>query len=260
MLRQFAIPLLLAACSPTFAADCVQTVRRNPDPAASIRGADGQLTGVRLSLTVEALRRMGCRAVIKDLPWSRALNDLSRGELDVLPAAHRTSEREAFAVFSTRLTPAQFRVFLRKGLAQPAPADVEALHRSGLKLGLQSGVTYGAALEAQLADPAFAARVERVVNRAGLWRMLARGRVDAVLAEDFSAAWELEQLGLASEVQASPLLVEGEATSTAFSRRRHDADFVARFDAALTEMAHDGTEQAITLRLREAQRAQGIKR
>lgn len=260
MLRQFAIPLLLAACAPTFAADCVQTVRRNPDPMASIRGADGQLTGIRLSLTVEALRRMGCRAVVKDLPWSRALNDLAHGELDVLPAAHRTPEREAFALFSTRLTPAQFRVFLRKGSAQPAPADLEALHRSNLKLGLQSGVVYGAALEDLLTDPAFAGRVERVVNRAGLWRMLARGRVDAVLAEDTSAAWELEQLGLVGEVQASALVVEGEATSTAFSRRRHDAGFIARFDAALAEMAHDGTEQAITARLQEARRAQGTKR
>lgn len=257
MLRQLAVPLLLATCVCASAADCVQSVRRNPDPSASVRGPDGQLTGVRLSLTVEALRRMGCRAVVKDLPWSRALNDLALGELDVLPAAHRTPEREAFAIFSTQLTPAQFRVFVRRELAPSAPADLDGLHRSGLKLGLQSGVVYGTALEGLLADPAFAARVERVVNRPGLWRMLARGRVDAVLAEDFSAAWELEQLGLVGEVQASALLVEGETTSTAFSRRRHDADFVARFDATLAEMARDGTEQAIALRLREAQRAQG---
>lgn len=248
--------LAICACAPADAEDCVQTVRRNPDPSASVRSADGQLIGMRLSLTVEALRRMGCRAVVKDLPWSRALNDLAHGELDVLPAAHRTPEREAFALFSTRLTPAQFRVFLRRGLELPAAADLDALHRSNLKLGLQSGVVYGAALEALLADPAFAARAERVVSRAGLWRMLARGRVDAVLAEDFSAAWETEQLGLVGEVQASALVVEGEATSTAFSRRRHDAGFVARFDAALTEMAHDGTEQDITARLREAQQAQ----
>jgi len=258
MLRRLAAPLLLTAClsAPAAAADCVQTVRRNPDPNASVR-VDGQLTGVRLSLTLEALRRMGCRAVLKDLPWSRALTDLASGELDVLPAAHRTPEREAFALFSTRLTPALFRVFVRRGLAQPAPADLDTLRRSGLKLGLQSGVTYGAALEAQLADPAFATRVERVVNRAGLWRMLARGRVDAVLAEDAPAVWELEQLDLIGEVQASALLVEGQATSTAFSRKRHDADFVARFDATLAEMARDGTEQAITARLRDAQQAQG---
>jgi len=257
MLRQLAVPLLLTTCISASAADCVQTVRRNPDASASVRGPDGQLTGMRLSLTVEALRRMGCRAIVKDLPWSRALSDMAQGQLDVLPAAHRTPEREAFALFSQRLTPSQFRVFLRRDLAQPAPADLDALHRSGLKLGLQTGVVYGTALEGLLADPAFATRVERVVNRTALWRMLARGRVDAVLAEDFSAAWELEQLGLVGEVQASALLVEGEATSTAFSRRQHDADFVARFDAALAEMARDGTEQAITVRLRETQRAQG---
>lgn len=257
MIRRHCILLLLAAClcGPATAADCVQTVRRNPDPNASVR-VDGQLTGVRLSLTLEALRRMGCRAVVKDLPWSRALTDLASGELDVLPAAHRTPEREAFALFSTRLTPALFRVFVRRGLTQPVPADLDTLHRSGLKLGLQSGVTYGAALEAHLADPAFAAQVERVVNRAGLWRMLARGRVDAVLAEDAPAVWEIEQLGLIGDVQASSLLVEGEATSTAFSRSRHDAAFVVRFDAALAEMARDGTEQAITVRLREAMQAQ----
>jgi polar amino acid transport system substrate-binding protein len=258
MLRRLAAPLLLTAglCSSAAAADCVQTVRRNPDPNASGVRIDGQPTGVRLSLTLEALRRMGCRAVVKDLPWSRALTDLAAGELDVLPAAHRTPEREGFALFSTRLTPALFRVFVRRGLEQQQPADLDALHRSGLKLGLQSGVTYGAALEALLADPAFATRVERVVSRAGLWRMLARGRVDAVLAEDAPAVWELEQLGLIGEVQASALVVEGEATSTAFSRRGHDVNFVARFDAALAEMARDGTEQAIIVRLREVQKAQ----
>lgn len=260
MSRRLALRLTLAlACcgSGAAGADCVQSVRRNPDPAASVRGADGQLTGVRLALTVEALRRIGCRAVIRDLPWSRALSDLAHGDLDVLPAAHRTPEREAFARFSNHVTPARFRVFLRRGQSLPAPGNLAALHASPLRLGLQSGVVYGTALEALLVDPAFARRVERVVNRAGLWRMLARGRVDAVLAEDFSAAWELQQLDLAGEVQGSGLVVEGESTSTAFSRRGHDDGFVARFDAALAEMARDGTEQAITEQQLATQRAQG---
>lgn len=257
LIHRLTTPLLLAVLTASApAAECVQTVRRNPDPAASIRGPDGQLTGVRLTLTLEALRRMGCRAVVTDLPWQRAVAMLSQGELDVLPAMHRTPEREAFARFSGRLTPARFRVFVRPGLQQP-PADLAALHRAGLRMGLQAGVTYGEALETLLADKGFAARVERVASRPSLWRMLARGRVDAVLAEDFSAVWELEQLGLLGEAQATTLIIEGQSTSTAFSRRHHDADFVARFDAALAEIARDGTEQAVTARLLEAQRAQG---
>lgn len=249
--RLTALLLLVTLAIPVLAADCVQTVRRNPDPNASIRGPDGQLTGVRIALTVEALRRMGCRAVVADLPWQRAVVMLTQGELDVLPAMHRTPQREAFALFSTRLTPARFRVFVRPGLESP-PTDLEALHHAGLNgltLGLQAGVTYGDALESLLADKAFAAHVARVVSRSGLWRMLALGRVDAVLAEDFSATWELQKLGLAGAAQATPLLIEGQSTSTAFSRRHHDAAFVARFDAALAEMARDGTEQAINERL-----------
>lgn len=228
---------------------CEKLVRRHSDPLVLIRMPSGEYTGPQLEAIKEALRRMGCTARPVSLPWARALRDLQGGELDILPGTHRNVERDAFALFSESESPwsSRNRLFMRRNdtdrLALP---NLQALATHRLRLGLQTGVSYGGELKQLITDGQL--EVLRAVNRRGLWQMLALGRVDAVVADERASLRELQQLGLDSELQASPISLPEEPSYTAFSRKTTNAAFVRRFDRTLQAMHRDGTLAAIEAR------------
>ena len=78
--------------------------------------------------------------------------------------------------------------------------------------------------------------------------MLERGRVDAVPADELSAAYELGALGLKERIVASALVLSTEGAGTAFSKRSIDEAFVECFNAALQAMKSDGSHAALLRR------------
>ncbi len=232
------------------ASACEKTLRRNPDTISQIRLPSGEITGFRQALITEALARMGCRVKVVEMPWARALVDLESGQLDVLPGAFRTPEREAYALFSSLGEHSVNRLFVLSSQAQAWPLkDLADLRQQNFKLGVQPRVSYGAAFDQLARDPQFMQRLVTVSSRQSLWRMLALGRVDGVLADEISGPSEFRQLGLGVEIHATAVTVRGDVSFTAFSRKHHDAEFVQRFDAALLAMEQDGTRLAILKRL-----------
>ncbi len=239
------LALVLLPNAPAVA--CVLRVRQNADPTALMRGADGLLSGPQVETVREALRRIGCSAVIVPLPWARALLDLETGRLDVLPDTHRVPEREAFAWFSRSTWASTVRVFMRVSDlgAHHAPRSLEAFAQRKLRLGVQTGVRYGADIDRLLKSEPFKDRLERAPSRQGLWKMLALGRIDGVLAGEQTGRRELVPLGLAERVAAAPIRLAEEPSHTAFSRATVKAGLVDRFDAALLAMRQDGTIERI---------------
>ncbi len=239
--------LALLAALPAQA--CELRVRRHPDPLMLVRLPSGELTGPQLETVREALRRVGCRVVVLDLPWARALSDLADGRLDVLPGAHRRPERDTLAWFSASSWPSRNRLFMRSAdLREEAPASLQAFGERRLRLGLQVGVGYGTDIDRWLQRPDHAALVVRAPSRQGLWQMLARGRIDGLLADERTGEIELERLGLRLQVQASAIVLEAEPSHTAFSRMTVSPELVARYDAAMDAMHRDGTQAAILRR------------
>lgn len=249
LLRSAFLCLLLLFCAITVQA-CELRVRRHPDPLVLVRLPDGELSGPQLETVREALRRIGCRMKVVPLPWARALSDLASGELDVLPGAHALPEREAYALFSSSPWISHNRLYMRSADLQRLgdPVDLERFLLKG-RLGLQVGVVYGATVERLLQDERVKQQTVRAASRQGLWQMLAKGRVDGVLADEFGGAVELRRLGLDAELRASTLSLATEPSHTAFSRRTVSAELVARFDAAMQAMLRDGTQAGIYKRI-----------
>lgn len=70
-------------------------------------------------------------------------------------------------------------------------------------------------------------------------------RIDGLIADEWTARYELTQLGLQASIHATPLVVSEEAASFAFSKATVQQDFVDRFEATLDVMQHDGSYAAI---------------
>lgn len=233
------------------AEECVKTVRWADAPPYSSLGADGEIHGSEADLLREALRRMGCRPKFVDLPWGRALDDLRRGRLDILPGAYRNEEREAFALFSQPVNRTRNIVFIKKSASAGRKLEsLEDLQATDLRLGFMDRSDYGEAWTRLTQDPAFHARLFPVTNPPSVWHMMKAGRLEAAIEDEVTGLTELAAQGMAEEIAPSGIVVSDRPDHIAFSKIATKPEFVARFDKVLAEMKQDGSFLAVLQRNR----------
>jgi polar amino acid transport system substrate-binding protein len=243
--------LLLLTCLPGLAiAACEKTLRWDDDPPFSMQTADGGVVGISIEVNRAALARLGCQTKLRKLPWARALKELELGRLDILPGAFRRPEREVYAFFSGPvLPPSRNILFMRpSALAQRPINSLLELQRSEFRLGAQINVSYGADYEQLMSDPAFAARVVMAPNRGNLWRMVSKGRIDGVIADENTGRYEIHQLGFDEQIKPTAIVVSSDAAEVAFSKRSSDSAFVQAYANALSELVADGSYEQIVPR------------
>ena len=245
------LAFVLLTLSPANASEpCQKNLRWNDDPPYSMLLADGSVRGIYIDTHTTVLERLGCKTVLRKLPWARALRELESGRLDILPGAFRRPEREVYAHFSGPvLPPARNLLFAHHEAIGNWPADsLQALAETPFRLGAQIDVLYGPDYLQLMSDPAYAKRVAMVSQRSSLWRMIARGRIDGAIADEHTGAWEIQQLGLANVITATHIVVSTEAAEVALSKASNDLAFVAAYTAALQELVSDGSYQQIVAR------------
>lgn len=241
--------IALAGLAQAAAPACEKRLRWNDDPPFSMRLPDGTIGGVQLDVSIEALRRMGCRVKLVEMPFARALVELEHGELDVLTGAFRRPEREAYAWFSAPVLRSRNMLYIRRAdAARWNFKSLLELRRSPFRLGAQIGVVYGPDYVSLMRDAGYARGVTKISNRHGLWQMLERGRIDGVIADELTAEFELASLRLGDKLLKTQVVVSDEPAPTAFSMRSTDPGFVERYNGAIEAMRRDGTLQRIVQR------------
>jgi polar amino acid transport system substrate-binding protein len=245
----------LAALAPQARAaePCEMRVRWAEDPPYFIPGpgrANGHVEGLVVEEITETLARMGCRPVWVELPWARALVELQEGRIDIVAGALRRPEREAFAYFVDRRFESRNRLYVRAAdLARLGGATTLAgALKADLRLGVQIGVVYGAEYSELVKEPSFRARLTQAATRRSLWQMLDLGRVDGVLASEVSARWELNQVGLASHLVPTSVVLSSEPTFVMLSRRSVTPARLELYRNASEAMERDGALRRITSR------------
>ncbi len=231
------------------AAECVMSVRLDEDPPYLMTLPDGQAGGVNADVVREALRRMGCRADFRVMPFSRALKELQQGGLDIVPNMFRTPDRQAFVFYSRTRDKVPNRLFVRAGdKGRWDIANLGDLPRLGVRLGVTGGGLASPEFAAVVADPAFKAILTPAHSHEGLLRMLHAGRVDAVILDEQTAQWELAHLGFSESVAGTGFVAAAAPGYFGFSRAKVSEEQVAAFDAAIGDMRKDGMMAAILSR------------
>jgi len=241
--------VLLAPAGAAWAEACNKTIRWYDDPPYAFRGKDGTLQGLDVDLARTALQRMDCSATFVEMPWARALIELEAGRLDILPGALRRPERERFAYFSRPTNRSPNVLFIGKLAAQRYQIrELADVMGTRFRLGAQIGVAYGPAYDSLLKEPDFASRLSLITSRRGAWKMIGLNRLDGLIADEASGLVELKELGLTHAVAKTRLVVSGDASMFALSKRAVSPEFVARFDHALDAMIGDGQYRRIRQR------------
>ena len=223
-------------------AACVVSLRWDNDPPYSMQLADGAIGGISVDSARTVLHELGCEVRLVRLPWARALRELEQGRLDVLTGAFRKPEREVYAYFSGVIEePSRNILFMSQQAAARWPVtELLQLRDTPFRLGAQIDVSYGPGYQALLQEPAFHERMEFSANRASLWRMLGKGRLDGVIADEHTGQQELVALGLSELIRATPVVVSSEGAEVAFSKKSVSAEFVQRYAEALRRQIAEG--------------------
>lgn len=157
---------------------------------------DGHWTGLDVELTEAIVHEAGLEIEFLDLPWSRALNYMKSGGVDIMANLSRTPEREAFMSFigperiSTRVL-----VVKAEDVNLPITSldDLMKVARQQNKLfGIQADAKYSPEFDARLAnDKAFARAFDPITQGALLSKKLAAGRNLGFFEDGNYAAYQL---------------------------------------------------------------------
>lgn len=241
--------LCLALClllPGAFASACELRMAWKHDPPYQQEDAQGRMSGLEIEIARAATARMGCKLRFIELPFARAMVELEGGNIDLVPGVLPLPERERYARFSLPGTPSRNIVFLRSDL-DPGIHTMDELRASDLRVGVERGVAYRAKLEALFARPGSQLRrVEESTSLEGLLQMLQKHRIDAFVADEYSALTLARQLHLTA--RPTDIVINDEPSVFAFSRRSVEADTVERFNAALDALRRDGSIKRLEAR------------
>lgn len=91
------------------------TITAAQDPWAPFVQQDQMNQGISVEIVTEAFKTQGYDVDFKIMPWTRALNDVREGRVDVLVATWFTQERTAYLNYSTPYLENSLKFIKRKG-------------------------------------------------------------------------------------------------------------------------------------------------
>jgi polar amino acid transport system substrate-binding protein len=75
--------------------------------------------------------------------------------------------------------------------------------------------------------------------------MVARRRIDGLIADEHSGRFELQSLGLSEHIRPTAVVVSSDAAEVAFSRKSVQPEFVQNYAAVLRGLVEDGSYRRI---------------
>ncbi len=161
------------------------------------------ISGAMAEVLDEVARRSGCSFNHLFVPRVRAITMFMAGEVDVLPAAVQTPERDRVGVFVTYSSAQVAAIGLRNRLAQLGTLNNEL---SGSYLvNVVRGHDYGGAFKALVASLKAQHRLEEVADPLTAARKLALGRADLVLMAPGAFSEAAQRAGIDQALQAVPV-------------------------------------------------------
>jgi len=202
--------------------------------------------GLDIALIRTVAERAGCAVAFQQVPWTRLLQDVESGDMDVALAAARNAEREGYAHFTEPYRFERVGVMVRRDdQAIQALDSLKEMIDAGRTIGLWRDYHYGETVAKLRADPAYADGFKVIHEGRTLVRMLAAGRVDATLGDPVADVYTARQLGVADKVKPHGLTVLKTPVHFMLSQESVPASARTRLNEAIAALRADGTLEAL---------------
>ncbi len=208
---------------------------------------NGKSYGYDIDTLREMVKKSGHKLVIikKQVPWSRSLNDIKGGKVEVLPGASFTKERSEYAYFDIKYRAEYLALYIKKGSAENYKLNsVEDLTSGDFKLGTSLGSTYGLIMDkiiekmGKRAQPISGNEVVEI-NR----KKVIAGRINAYLDYPASETFSLISDGYDDKIEVHPTLPQVNTGDIYFmlSKKSVKKSTLNDLKKAYEEMQKDGT-------------------
>ncbi|MCD5995028.1 transporter substrate-binding domain-containing protein [Pseudomonas sp. CDFA 602] len=228
--------LVLMIASQFCAAEKLRLVADPWPPFADAMLRNG---GLATDIVSTALKRAGYTTVYEQVPWARAMLGLSEGRHDVLIDAWFSEDRTRIGQFSKPYLVNRVRFLKRRDSG--IEATREQLH--DYVIAVVRGYAYSPGFDN---DPLL--HKVPVQSFSAAIRMLAAGRVDLTLEDEYVARYNLalEAEEVRSQVEFLPgSLTENDLHILVSLKNPRHAEIVAGFDREIAAMKADGSYEAL---------------
>jgi len=171
--------------------------------------------------------------------WDEVQAKARSGDVDVLVAAYKTTEREGYMVYSVPYTTDPVAIFVAKGKAFPFDSWDVLIGKKGIAM---VGDSYGQAF-----DDFAAARLSltRVTTSAQAFNMVASGQGDYLLYSLYAGDDYLKKTGGASQFESLPKFVNEENFYVTISKKSAYVTYLPLLNEKIAKYKADGTIAAL---------------
>jgi polar amino acid transport system substrate-binding protein len=166
-------------------------------------------------------------------------------------SATKTTEREAFGIFSDPYVESKNVLFFKKGEAAKFKISglADIVNYPTFKLGIVRGFEYGDDYTKALNDPKVGKKFKAMLDEAGnenqqLQKIVA-GRINAGIHNQFVGTAAAKALKLYDQLETSPATISADINHWLMSKKTVSPEFVKEFNTVLAKVKADGSYQKI---------------
>lgn len=207
---------------------------------------NNEVGGLDIELISSVTESMGCKAEFVQGTWVSLLEDLAKGEVDMLLGASKTKDREDFAFFSQPYRSEEFVLYIRTD--EPKFREFETIEdfvSNGSKIGVVSEYFYGDQVSNMLDDDDVSEQfVFGIMGEMNVARLLDMD-IDAYLEDSFVGASILRRKALENYIEPHSIRIKTGDIYVMFSQESVSEEKVAMFDKALADYKVSNTYASV---------------
>ncbi|GAA0405008.1 transporter substrate-binding domain-containing protein [Cocleimonas flava] len=206
---------------------------------------NGEYVGVYIDIIKEVILRSGIDIDLEPYPHERLLQYLEDGKLDGAIGLYKNKEREQYAVYvDIPIAWSSMRIFVKK---EDLSSITGLNDLSGKVIGKIRGVSFNKDLEKAIEEGQFT--IEETATYEQSIKKLLAGRIDVLIAPNFSTQYLLREMGVSEEISLLPLYFEPvRPVYILFSKPSIITDKMGMFEKmidVLTDMEYEKTFEEI---------------
>jgi polar amino acid transport system substrate-binding protein len=197
----------------------------------------GNVVGLDIEVISAVVEEMGCEVNYIQDTWMNSLEQLRKGQVDMLLGASKTEAREQFALFSDAYRMEEFSLYVRNGdTKHSAYQSIEDFIDNQSRIGIVEGYYYGPSVSIMLDGSATSAFfMSGIIGELNVARLLDQD-IDGYLEDSFIGASILRRKGLSEYIVAHGLTIQTGDIYVMFSRESVSQEQVADFNSALAKV------------------------
>jgi len=206
-------------------------------------GGDGP-KGIDADVMAEISEITGCEIEWKKRPFKRQLTEVEQGSLDAAAALAKSEDRSEYAKWGGPYVPFNSNLWVNSEVSGSFE-DLEAFLDAGHKLGIVRGYEYPGKTKSILDKEAYQDQIRRHDGDETNIKLVAAGRTDGTLGNNFVLGYIAQQEGVADKVTQTDVNVFGDPAYFMFSKKSVSDETVSAINNAIAQLKEDGTIQQI---------------